>query len=254
MDCPKGLRDIDDYTEKYIQGGFEFIQVEYRRKKVLEIIKKEKPSTLLEIGCGMKPLFLDLPDVKTTVIDPSVKFCKNAESLNVAGKHIIINDFFDSNFINKYSPVGFDMIICSGLLHEVGNPSELLNAIHKGCKENTIVHINVPNANSLHRLIAKEAGLIEDIHAMSERNTMFQQNVVFDMRSLEDIVCSSGFEIVEEGSYFVKPFTHWQMQEMINRKIIDAKILDGLDGLTKYIPEFGSEIYVNCKIKNKDYK
>lgn len=242
-------RNIEEYTQKYIDDKFEFIQAEYRRKTILEIIKKIKPNSLLEIGCGMKPLFVDLEDIQTTVVDPSVKFCENAKKYNAEGKHTVINDFFDCNFSDKYKKFDFEMVICSGLLHEVEHPMLLLKAISKVCSDSSIVHVNVPNAKSLHRILAKEVGLISDIYEMSERNIQFQQHSVFDMESLVSIIEQAGFEIIGKGSYFVKPFTHGQMQRMLDEKIIDKKILDGLEQLIQYVPDYGSEIYVNCRMK-----
>ena len=59
----------------------------------------------------------------------------------------------------------------------------------------------------------------------------------------------SGFEILESGSFFVKPFSHEQMYNMMQQGILNEAVLDGLYYLTEYMPEFGSEIYVNCKLK-----
>lgn len=47
----------------------------------------------------------------------------------------------------------------------------------------------------------------------------------------------------------MKPFSHNQMYEMMQSAIIDEKVLDGLYRLAEYMPEYGSEIYVNCKLK-----
>lgn len=54
------MRDIKLYTERYVERSFETYQVEYRRKKVLSEISKYDPASILEIGCGVKPLFLDV--------------------------------------------------------------------------------------------------------------------------------------------------------------------------------------------------
>lgn len=55
----------------------------------------------------------------------------------------------------------FDFIIISGLLHEVPDPKKLLQSIYKICKQDTLVHINVPNVYSFHRLLAYEMGCIK---------------------------------------------------------------------------------------------
>ena len=47
----------------------------------------------------------------------------------------------------------------------------------------------------------------------------------------------------------MKPFTHSQMYEMMCKSIIDEKVLDGLYEMTEYMPEMGSEIYVNVRRK-----
>ena len=162
------MRDIENYTEQYREKSFEDYLVEYRRKKIIEIIKKHNPTTFLEIGCGLEPLFkyMDMSNIYSyTIIEPSEAFAENAlkiaRKLNL-DKVRVINDFFPpQESLKEYF---FDMIICSSLLHEVEDPSFLLKGIHETCCENTIVHVNVPNARSFHRLLAKHMGIIKDIY------------------------------------------------------------------------------------------
>ena len=165
------MRDIDKYAEDYNQPNFEDYQVIYRRRKILEIMKNYQPKRILEIGCGMEPLFqyINFEYDKYIIVEPSERFFNNAISLAKENEKVTgYNRCFSSTEELKNSKV--DFVICSSLLHELEQPIELLQSIAEVCKENTIVHINVPNANSLHRLIAKEMGLIEDVHDMSERN------------------------------------------------------------------------------------
>ncbi len=56
--------------------------------------------------------------------------------------------------------------------------------------------------------------------------------------------------MLDEGSYFVKPFTHNQMHKMIKKDIIDENVLDGLYKIAKYFPDNGSEIFVNLSCDN----
>lgn len=114
--------------------------------------------------------------------------------------------------------------------------------------DETIVHINVPNANSFHRVLAKGMGLMDDVHDFSDRNLQMQQHKVFDMESLKAEVENAGFTVCDCGSYFVKPFTHSQMYRMMEEGIIDEKTLDGLYAISGGFNEYGSEIYVNVKL------
>ena len=138
------------------------------------------------------------------------------------------------------------MIICSGLLHEVEDPKFLLREIFKASSKNSIIHVNVPNANSFHRILAVKSGIISDVKIFSGRNTILQQHAIFDMRELVNLVSEMGFVILEQGQYFLKPFSHSQMQKMMELEIIDEKVLDGLYEMGK--TNFGSEIYVNVRI------
>jgi len=242
------MRNIAKYTDDYNQPNFEDYQVEFRRKKILEIIDKYKPQTILEIGCGMEPLFqfLNYKYEKYVIVEPSEVFYDNAVEKADKDKRIICHkNYFGIDHIEFN--VEFDMIICSSLLHEMDRPQELLDAIRNICTGNTVVHINVPNANSFHRLLAKKMGLIKDEHEMSERNLLYQQHEVFDTASLTGLLAQTGFEVVESGGYFVKPFTHDQMYQMMKNNIIDENVLDGLYLMTEYLPDLASEIYINCK-------
>lgn len=245
------MRDIDKYTDDYVNielKEFESYQVKYRRKMVLEQIKRYRPHKVLEIGCGMEPLFQWVKDVDFTIVEPSDGFCENAKKIAEMEKRNIqiIQGFFEETECNEK----YDMIICSGLLGEVEAPERILKKITAICanKKGGVVHVNVPNAMSVHRLLAKESGLIQEVTDMSERNLMLQQHIVFTMESLTDLIEKTGFSILDKGSYFIKPFTHIQMEKLLEYRIIDEEILNGFYRLVKYMPDLGSEIFVNCKL------
>lgn len=244
------MRDIIQYTQDYIKDNFEGYQVTYRRRKVIEVLKKYKHARILEIGCGMEPLFKYINEDeydKYVVVEPSKVFYENAVQLAMHRHKVqCINDFFQySEMLRKQN---FDYIICAGLLQEIENQDDFLKNILLLCDKKTTVHINVPNANSFHRLLALQMGIIEDVHDLSEKNQMYQQNNVFDMYMLINLVTENGFEVIEQGSLFVKPFTHEQMYRMIKENIIDENVLDGLYGMEKYLKDYGSEIYVNVRV------
>lgn len=242
------MRNLVDYSIKYSEENFESIQVGYRRRKVIEQIKKYQPKRCLEIGCGMAPLFLYDEEREYTIIEPSEKFFNNAVSLAKNKKVNCIRGYFE-NLATEIEKK-WDMIICSSLLHEVEEPDILLESIRRTCGENTIVHINVPNADSMHRLLAKESGMIEDVHERSERNILYQQKNVFDIKELKKIIKKHDMCIIDEGSYFIKPFSHEQMYKIVSMGIIEEAILEGLYNMEKFMPGMGSELFVNCKVNN----
>lgn len=125
----------------------------------------------------------------------------------------------------------------------------MVRDIIKISDENTVIHINVPNAESFHRLLALKMKLITDEHDSSEMNVRLQQNTVFDMKMLKKLVLDCGLDVIDEGGYFIKPFTHGQMFTMLKDKIIDETVLNGLYEITPLMEEYAAEIYVNCKKK-----
>lgn len=134
------------------------------------------------------------------------------------------------------------------MLNELEEPEKVVRQIAAICTVNTIVHINAPNAKSVHRVLAMECGLIHEITEINERNKLLQQHFVFTIESLMKMIEGAGFFALDRGSYFIKPFTHVQMMKLLENHIIGEDILDGFYGLTKYMPDLGSEIYVNCKV------
>lgn len=249
------MRDIKDYTDKYVDEPFEPTIVGIRKKMVIEQCKKYKHNNILEIGCGMNPFFVDFKDYKRMIIvEPGDSFADNAAELAKKGNlEVDIVRGFLENETDKINKLGIDLdfVILSSVLHELDEPQKMLSVIRSICSKDTVVHINVPNANSLHRLIAIEAGLIKDVHEQSAQMQKMQRRRTYDRELLREEVEKSGFEILDEGSYFIKPFTHSQMQRCMDAGIIDDKVILGLEKVIKYMPEYGAGIYVNVREKDE---
>lgn len=244
-------RDIEKYTQDYKNSNFEHILVKYRRKKVLEILNKYKPKHILEVGCGLDSIFNHYNDFDSfTIIEPSKDFCENAKkSSSYNKKIIIINDFVENSNFKFTIHNGQTFIIASSLLHEVTEPLKLIQSIYNICNKETIVHINVPNSLSMHLLWAYKAKIINSIGEVTNTMKKFQRTSTFNLKQLKEIITINDFSIIEEGSYFLKPFNHSKMQILLDNQIINDKLLDGLYELSEYFPEHCCEIYVNCKLK-----
>jgi hypothetical protein len=104
----------------------------------------------------------------------------------------------------------------------------------------------VSNAYSLHRRLAAESGLIDDVHDLSERNRDLAQYRVFDLDSLRAVVTAAGFAPHEAGGICLKPFTNAQMAQVL--PLLPTDVLRGLERLGRQLPELASEIYVNARI------
>lgn len=251
----KALRDIEKYEKEYRKEPGREYRVAQRRKIVLEQMGKYRHQKVLEIGCGLEPLFKYTDDVQEmVVVELGESFIKNLEEelgqREYKGKISYYQGFFEDVAGELASREGcFDYIVLSSLLHEVENPEYLLKSIKKVCNADTVVHINVPNAKSIHRLLAKEMGLIDDIYELSEIQKLQQRNRMFDMDKLCKMVQDCGYEIIFGGGYSIKFLSASQMQGMFEHGIADKRILVGLENLVKYFPENAAEIFVQVRMK-----
>lgn len=241
------MRDLADYAEQYGSLPFEQHQARMRRRHVLDMLARHGARSILEVGCGLDPIFTSLDAFdQCVVVEPAASFAAAARARAASDPRVQVHEALIEHVAPQLRGERFDMILLSSFLHERSDPVAVLRAVRALCGVDTVVHVNVPNARSLHRLLAVAMGLIDSPYDLSPTQRRLQQSHTFDVAALERLLAQAGFRVVDSGSYFVKPFTHAQMEAMLERGIIDASVLDGLDALARDLPGFGSEIYANA--------
>ena len=244
-------RDIEQYAKDFLQPdyAFEHILKKYRYQNILGFLKKYQPQHILEIGCATQSLFDFYHDFKTwTVIEPGEFFCNEVKKSTHfdSNKIQIIQGLIEEKveLLKKHS---FDFIIFCAILHEIENQNEVLNAIYKLCNEKTLIHVLTSNNESFHLLWAQKAGLIADHTALTETGKRFQRFSTFNLKTLRAIVEKNGFEVLEKGSFFIKPFNHAKMVQLLESGILDENLLNALNHLSDDFPNNGAEIFLLCK-------
>lgn len=243
---------IKKYQQEYLDDyAFEAILVGYRQKVVLERLCRKGPRTVLEIGCGANLVCEKYHQQGGTadrwlIVEPGDEFCARAAK-STAPNVTVIQGFVEDSpeRIRSQLDAPPDFILCSSVLHEVPDPQSLLAAVTGLMGPNTTLHVNVPNASSMHRRLAAAMGLITDLKSMSDRNKKLMQHRVYDRRFLAEQLASFPLVVEAEGGYFIKPFTHAQMSAVANA--IGVPVLDGLFELGRQLPELASEIYVEAR-------
>jgi SAM-dependent methyltransferase len=240
---------INTYELDYRKLPFEDVLRQYRQKNVVLALSKSPSKSILEIGCGSQPLFLEYDDFeKMVAVEPLNEFFAEARELAGNDARItLINDRFE-NVAEQLAGQHFDFVIIGGFLHEIKNPVEVLEAVKKVCAADTVIHSFVPNAHSFHRLLAFEMGLIDTVYQKSGHDEMFERLEVYNVETFKKLFGLNGFDVDECGTYFIKTFTHSQMHDMLASNVVDKTVIDGLYKMTKYFPLHGAEIFVNCRI------
>lgn len=242
-------QEIEAYQSAYTASNFEVIQAQYRKRLLLELLETHQPKRILEVGCGWDTIANTWQGFEhLCIVEPGSEFAEKArQDMAHNSKVNVVQHFLED--ATEVLRDEYDLILLSSLLHEVPDVEALMLSAKALCSANTLVHVNVPNAKSMHRLLALEMGLIDTLYAPSDLQKTFKQPRIFDLQSLKTLADLTGFEVVSEGSFFMKPFTHAQMHTLAQNGFANQAMLDGLWALTKHFPENGSEIYINLKRK-----
>jgi 2-polyprenyl-3-methyl-5-hydroxy-6-metoxy-1,4-benzoquinol methylase len=241
----------ENYARNYIDLPFEAVLRQYRKRNFFEQLERYAHSRFLEIGCGADPFFKYMDDTELTVaVEPEELFFENIKLMADKRSDIVLYNDLIENLPEDLKMNSFNYIVIGGFLHEALNPHLVLQKVRNLCQSDTMVYSYVPNARSFHRLLAHKMGLIDDIYQKSGHDKLFDRQIVHDMETYNNLFTSNGFEVIDSGSYFVKPFTHKQMLALLKYKIIDDTCLDGLYKMTDLLPDMGAELWNICKVND----
>ncbi len=248
----KRTEHIAAYEAEYLNDyGFESECVRARQQIVLELIREIEPRTVVEVGCGIDLIFPHVNESTITrwvIVEPAVAHVEAArDALSNEPRCSIVAGFLEESEaeIRAWLPNGADLVLCSSLLHEIGDSSRILESCKALLSSSGMFHVNVPNVLSFHRRLARAMGLIKSEYEPSQRNVRLDQPHLFDRATLRALLESNGFEVVSEGGYLIKPFTHTQMESI--KSILTEDILRGLWLLGREHPELACEIFVNAR-------
>lgn len=244
------LIGAEEYAQKYlVDMAFEQHLITARQDKCLEFLAMVSPATVVEVGCG-PDLLIDRFDLVGSsirswlVIEPSFYADMIDEKRASIDKLHLERGYLEERVdaAKAILPEGADCILLSGLLHETTNPHSMLSSAKALLKPGGALFVSVPNAQSFHRLLGVEMGLMRSPTELSERNIELGQPNVFNRETLETIVKEAGFGEVVFSGYMFKPFSNNQMQDVL--KIVGDDAVEGLERLGRRFPENAAEIAV----------
>ncbi|MEM3828953.1 MAG: class I SAM-dependent methyltransferase [Conexivisphaerales archaeon] len=245
----------EEYGKKYLNQRMKPFSMEVyldtvRRKKIIEAIRHYHAKSILDVGCGPYPLFNYLDDFDDyTTFEPIKVFYENAIKLKSLFPNKRVEIYYgkieeNGTLLRKR----YDIVIISSLLHEVSNPTDILDIVKRISDQKTIVIANVPNVNSFHRLLAVKSGIITSQYEDSETDKLYQRSRHFSVDEFKKFFIQNGFSIIRAYTYFIKIFSNSQMEELLELGLINNNILSGLEYLSELLPDVGAEIYLEAKI------
>jgi SAM-dependent methyltransferase len=235
-------RNVNAYKKEFLYDFDNDIMLNYYPKR---IISKMKSGSFLELGLGHGYTineFLKYVD-EYTILEGSMAVIENFKTNNseIFEKIKIVETYFETyETVNKY-----DYIVMGFILEHVENPSFILNKYKKYLNKNGKIFIAVPNAESLHRHIGFNAGLMNDLQGLSESDLLLGHRRYYNIEELKQLALENNMNICSIEGIFLKPFMTSQLQSLN----LPSSIIDGMLEMGKKYPELSNAILMELEVE-----
>lgn len=227
-------RTADLYLEKdaclILNGKIQHLIADY----IVNSMPKEQ-SSVLEMGIGENiwpPLILN-KFKKYAVVDASPKLVAHYSSVY---KDIT---YYESFFEDFKPTQKYDQVLCSNVLDFVDDPKKVLTLMKDWMHENSLLHIALPNADSIHRRLAVAMKMQEKTSDKGETNVKINHTFVFTIYEIKNLLQECGYKINSIEGLFYKPFPNNLMVDLNDRQ------LNGLFDLAfSFPPEDSAVMYI----------
>lgn len=215
-------------------------------ERYVELIDKYSldKGHILEFGIGHAQTAVMLPNIfkKTTILDGDAELVgKYSEKL----RNINFVETYFENYIPENESLPYKNIGMGFILEHVDNPEAIINKYSKYLDEDGMIFVGVPNASSLHRLIANKAGLLDDISLMSDVDKKFGHLRFLTYKEWLAMFARCNMEVVASHGLFMKPFTTKQIESL---NLSDV-VYNALAEVALEYPEISNACFFALKIK-----
>jgi 2-polyprenyl-3-methyl-5-hydroxy-6-metoxy-1,4-benzoquinol methylase len=196
----------DEVDPLFIAGSRDYLYPHLRRDRILNLglgYGTWDERLALETDCGVYGLDFSQHLIDTfTVRYPSIRY--------------VCADVFD------YEPdAPFDTIVASHFLEHMADPVLLLRRLSGWLAPNGRVLLVVPNANSAHRVLGKQMGMLREVTDLNDGDRMLGHHRVYTMDLLREHIASAGLQVSQLAGVTFKALSNRQMAAL-PRDYVDA--------------------------------
>jgi trans-aconitate methyltransferase len=204
-----------------------------KRLQVRAITPWLRGARVLELGCATGELTSLLAPLTETydVVEGSAANVEIARA-RVPDATFVLSMWEDFQPQVRYS----DLVLCNALEH-VDDPVGLLARVREWLAPDGRVHVVVPNALSLHRLVGVEMGFQPDPVSLTPGDEAQGHARNYSLDTLLTDLRAGGFEVTHTEGIFLKVLANRQMLEW------DVELIRALDRVAKRLPEHAAELY-----------
>lgn len=184
----------DDIADKFIEDACQ----QYCCDWIETLINDDQNVLELGFGEGHTCSRLSTKPKKYSIIEGASDLVVKIKS---KFPHVeVIEELFED-----YRPAQtFDLVLALHVFEHVDDPVALAKHMKAWLSETGEMLVIVPNKESIHRRLAKEMGLIENLGELSSRDKLVGHQKVYSISELERDFVDAGYEIVRKKGFFIK--------------------------------------------------
>lgn len=190
----------------------------------------------LELGPaeGEMTQFLMRHFARLTVVDGSAELlARIPDAPHLTKVHALFEEF--------EPPQRYDTVVLEHVLEHVEDPVGLLRRVSPWASPDGRILVGVPNAHSIHRLVAVKMGLLNAPTELNPRDHALGHRRVYSQGTFIRDIEAAGLRVLHTGGVFFKPLSNQQIQDHWTQQMID-----GFYELGKDFPEYAAELYAVC--------
>lgn len=221
------------------------ILVDSYLKMIVHFFSDKEYNHIIQMGygCGAIVQHIKNKGVHITVLEGDALLCKHATRIHDKDTNVeIIHTRFEEYNIENNTA---DLILANHILEHVDDSIDIVRKTAEWIHDEGTIFFTVPNANSLHRRIGVEMGLLGSVYDLNEQDMKVGHQRVYDTVHFLSDIQAGGYSVREHGGFNLKLVSQKQMREWSN-ELLEAIYRVSLD----CDPEICSNLYALCQ-KNK---
>lgn len=186
---------------------------------------------VLELGCATGAMTAMLAERGVTIdaVERAEAYVEKARARALPGTTVHHGDV-----MMWRGDAPYHHVVATNILNELDDPGAFLAVCRERLAPGGLLHLTANNPRSLHRLVARHMGLLDDLSAVSERGERYTSTPLMDADAIEAMARAAGLYCVHREGIIVKPLTNAQLAGLP-----DA-VVAGLDALTRELPDHGA--------------
>jgi SAM-dependent methyltransferase len=204
----------------------------YTMATVRRIAERVAPGErVLELGCatGLMTAHLAGQGARVTGVDRSGAYLERARA-RVGDRAVFVEAVLDAPGWEDLTGDGFDHVLLCNLIHELPDPVGLLRRVAALLAPGGLVHLSLQNPDSIHRLVAVEMGLIDDVREVSARGERLGTLGLWGADDLARLAREADLGVVGWEGVMLKPLPNGMMAEL------PPEVLDGFERAARHLP------------------